>query len=311
MTQQAQYSEIIERTKNFLEKGEVSQEKLAKNAGISGASLSQFLAGTYKGVNATIAAKLTAVLNAADNRQKALTTVKEPEYVDTKVSEQIFVGLEYARDRNGIIIIYGDPGIGKTVSIKRWLKENPVSIFFTASPSKSGKKAVMEEILESLGKKVQGHGNRMEKAIISALNSTNRPIVIDEAQFLNFDALETLRTIYDATKCPLVLVGNSVIMSTITESNKSVTGQFFSRSVILEIDSAFDMEDIKAIVLQNDFQLDDDCLEELHKAANKTGALRVMTDMFLFAWSSANKCKEKVNIKHILSSKKVAANFLA
>lgn len=307
MTMQAQYSEIIDRTKVFLETGELSQERLAKSVGISGGALSSFLAGTYKGQNDTVAEKLKATLDAADNRKKAMTTVKEPELVETNVMQQMYAGLEYARDRNDILVMYGAPGIGKTVSLEKWVQENPASIFFTASPSTAGKKAIMEEILEKLGKKVQGHGNRLEKAIISALRGTNRPIVIDEAHFMTLEALETLRTIYDATRCPVILVGNTLIMSIITEANKNVTGQFFSRAVRIELDKKITIDDVKAIVLQNGIELDEECLTTLHKIANKVGALRVMTKLFLFAWSSANRCKERININHILSAKSVIA----
>ena len=308
MTKQTQYSEIIERTKAFLETGELSQEKLAKNVGISGGALSSFLAGTYKGQNETVAEKLIATLNAADNRKKAMTMVKEPEYVDTKITEQIYFSLEYARDRNDILVVYGSPGIGKTVTLKKWVEENPASIFFTASPSTSTKKAIMEEIIEKLGKKAKGHGNRLEKVIVTALKNANRPIVIDEAHFMNLEALETLRTIYDATNCPVILVGNPIITSIITESNKNVTGQFFSRAVKMEVDKNICMEDVQAIVLQNGIELDEESLEELLKVANAVGALRVMTKMFLFACTIANKCKENLNLKHILAAKKVIVN---
>jgi DNA transposition AAA+ family ATPase len=222
---------------------------------------------------------------------------------------QMYFGLDYARDRNGIIIIYGAPGIGKTVAAAKWTRENPAAIFFTASPNTSTKRAVMEELLEALGKKVEGRCDRLQKQIITTLKNTSRPIVIDEAHFLRHEALETLRTIFDATRCPLILVGNPQIMEKVTERNKTITGQFFSRTVRLALDAKIPLEDVKGIVLQNGMTLDDDCLKELHQTANTIGAFRVMTNLFIAAWMMACREREALSMRHILDAKKIAVNM--
>jgi DNA transposition AAA+ family ATPase len=291
--------------KYFAENPDVSREKFAKIAGISGGALSAFLAGQYKGRNENIAKKIAAALAAEQSRRKAALAVREPELIETSVMRQMYFGLDYARDRNDIIIIYGAPGVGKTVTLEKWAKENPAGINFTASPNTSTKRAVMDELLEALGKKPDGRCDKLQRAIIAALKNSNRPVVIDEAHFLRLEALETLRSIHDATKCPLVLVGNPMIMEKITERNKNITGQFFSRAVRIALDDSIPLDDVKGIVLQNGIELDEECLNELYKVANGVGAFRVMTKMFLFAWTIANKCKAAISLEHILSAKKV------
>lgn len=304
--QELDISIIIEKVNAYLDMHkEISQEKFAKMAGISGGSLSSFLAGKYHGRVENVAKKIMAVLGIEETRKEAVLTVKEPEMVETNIMKQMQFGLQYANDRNDVIVMYGSPGIGKTVTLNRWVSDHPSSIFFTASPNIVNKRDVMEEILEAINKKAEGRCSRMEKNIISLLKNTNRAIIIDEAHFLRLEALETLRRIYDATKCPLILVGNPAILEMITERNKSITGQFFSRAVRIALDIKVDLEDVKAIVLQNGVELDEDCLNELYKVANSIGAFRIMVKLFLFAWTIANQCKEAIAIEHIRSAKKV------
>lgn len=298
-------NEVRDRANTFLASGEISQGALAKQAGISGASLSAFLADTYQGSNENVAKKLLPVLEASKAREAAVVSVKEPEIIETEVMREIRFGLQYASDRNDVIVIYGAPGVGKTVTLESYIKTNPAALFMTGSPNIRSGRDIMEELLEAMGKKTQGRNKFLEKSIISALKNSNRMIIIDEAHFLRLDGLETLRRIYDATKCPLVLVGNPKIMEIITDQNKTITGQFFSRSVRIALENKVPMEDVRGIVLQNGVELKEECLTELHKAANMIGALRVMTKLFLFAWTIANRQSQSISLEHILAAKRV------
>lgn len=296
---------VRDRAKVFVSKDQASQTNLAKQAGISGAALSQFLTGKYPGNEENIANKIAPVLEASAARANSTTTVKEPDVVETAIMREIMFGLQYASDRNDTIVIYGAPGIGKTVAIEKYVRANPTVISFTASPNIRNGRDVMEELLEAMNKNVVGRNKLLEKAIINALDASNRMIIIDEAHFMRLSALETLRRICDATKCPLVLVGNPQIMEIITEKNKTITGQFFSRSVRFALDSEIQRQDVESIVQQNGLNLADSCLAELHKIANQIGALRVMTKLFLFAWTLATRKQENISLDHIMAAKKV------
>lgn len=298
-------NEVRERVNAFLASGEISQGALARQAGISGASLSGFLTDTYQGSNENVAKKLLPVLEASKTREEAVLAVKEPEIVETAVMRQIRFGLQYASDRNDMIVIYGAPGIGKTVTLEDYVKTNPTAIFFTASPYTRTGRDIMEEILEAMNKKAEGKNKHLGKSVINSLRNSNRMIIIDEAHFLQLDGLETLRRIYDATKCPVALVGNPKIMEMITEKNKTITGQFFSRVVRIALDAKVPPEDVKSIVEQNDMSLPEDCLKELCKTANAIGALRVMTKLFLFAWTLANKKEQPIALEHIRVAQQV------
>lgn len=304
--QELDMNQVRERVNNYLASSEeISQEGLARMAGVSGAALSQFLAGTYQGRNENIAKKVMAVLQTEEKRQTAVITVKEPDIVETAIMREIRFGMQYASERNDVIVIYGPPGIGKTVTMKLYASNNPSTVYITASPNIANGVEIMDEILEALGKKADGGKRMKQKALISALSKTNRMIIIDEAQFLTLKGMETLRTIYDATKCPLVLCGNPKIMEMITDRNKTVTGQFFSRAVRIALENKVTMDDVKKIVHQNGIELESDCLQELFKVANMIGALRVMTKLFLLAWTFANSQKNPISMESIRAAEKV------
>lgn len=302
----AETANVIRRVEDYLAAHkEVSREQFAKMAGISGGALSSFLKGRYAGRVDLVAQKIAAVLDTEESREGAVTAVKEPDIVETAVMQQMMFGFQYANDRNDIICIYGAPGIGKTVTVTRWVESHPNSIFFTASPNIHNGRDVMEEILEAIGKKQTGRNKALEKSIVQILKGSNRAIIIDEAHFLRLSALETLRRIHDITEVPLILVGNPAIMDIITEQNKTLTGQFFSRAVRIALDAKVPLEDVKKIVLQHGVQMDKDCLTELHRVARGTGALRVMTKLFLFAWMLANDAKRAIGMDDIIRARQV------
>lgn len=297
---------IADRVRQYIEDHEgMSQEKFAKLAGMSGGTLSMFLKNQCKGNVERTAKRILAVLESEEDREFAKTTVREPEIVRTSIMEKIWLGLTYANSRNDIVVVYGYPGLGKTCALKKWVDEHASSLFITASPNIKTGRDIMEEILEAMSRKAEGRNKLLEKNIIRALKGTNRAIIIDEAHFLRLEGLETLRRIYDATNCPLILAGNNKIMDMITERNKTVTGQFFSRAVRIALEPVVTIEDIEQIVLQNGVDLDDECIDELYKVANEIGSLRVMTKLFLFAWTLANEEGLPITIDHIRRAKGV------
>ena len=182
---------LIERVRAYLAAHpEISQEKLAKQIDFSGSALSGFLHGTYKGDSQAIADKLEAVLAASESRSRAINEIKSPDIIETNIMRQIKFGMDYARDRNDIIVIYGAPGIGKTITARDWAADNPTSIFITANPNLATKRCVMEEILEALRQRTDSRADRMHRSIVKTLERTNRPIIIDEAHFLRLEAIE-------------------------------------------------------------------------------------------------------------------------
>lgn len=298
-------NEVRDQINERLALGDLTQSALAKQSGISGGALSAFLTGNYRGNNENIAKKLQPVLEASKARETSVLAVKEPEMVETAVTTQIQAGIKYASNRNDVVVIYGAPGIGKTLTIERYVSINPTALFITGSPNIRSGRDIMEELLEKAGKKAEGRNRLLEKNLVNLLKDSNRMIIIDEAHFLRLDGLETIRRIYDATHCPLVLVGNPKIMEIITEKNRTVTGQFFSRAVRMALDGKISMQDVESIVLQNGVTLAADCMQELYRVANQIGALRLMTKLFLFAWTIAADRRESISLEHILNAKSI------
>ena len=183
-----------------------SQAKVAKSLGISAATLSMFLKGTYTGDNEQIAA---AAWNLLELNQKQSIAVRTPDFTMTAIASDIITVADYAHTHRDIGVIYGDAGIGKTMTIEEYAKKNPMSVLITADVT-STVKTLLEDILAGLGcKSTAGNRSQAKRQLVKELRDTNRMIIIDEAQHLKLPTLEAVRgIIYDLCHCGVLLVGN-------------------------------------------------------------------------------------------------------
>jgi DNA transposition AAA+ family ATPase len=109
----------------------------------------------------------------------------------------------------GILLIYGEPGYGKTCSACELFLENQ-GVQLGVLPGWT-QRAMVSSLLTEMG--IEPLGNTVERTeqVINALNHDPRPIFVDELELLFGEVrlLETLRIIHDRTGCPLVLIGAS------------------------------------------------------------------------------------------------------
>ena len=65
--------------------------------------------------------------------------------------------------------------------------------------------------------------------IVQRLQGTKGLLILDEAQHLMLPALESLRSIHDATACGLVLMGNEAVYSRLSGRHSAEFAQLYSR----------------------------------------------------------------------------------
>lgn len=107
----------------------------------------------------------------------------------------------------GMALIYGDPGLGKTRTALWWLVKNE-GIFIRSIKLMTGH-WLLEEIISELGEAPMRRISDIFRQIIDQLLSKPRPLMIDEADYLCYDArvVETLRDIHDVTNAPVIFIG--------------------------------------------------------------------------------------------------------
>lgn len=97
----------------------MTQDRMARDAGLSGSALSQWLHGKYQGDVAALEGRMAAWL--ADTQASALDPCEvAPVWVQTPTATAIERVCNYARTEPSIGLVYGASGVGKTKALKRY-----------------------------------------------------------------------------------------------------------------------------------------------------------------------------------------------
>lgn len=137
----------------------------------------------------------------------------------------IFASFIKAIKQNALMSICAKSGTGKTTAINALLSKYPQVVRVT-SYSGIRPKVVLEDIVYSLGvKKLPKSVTDLLREVKKELVKARRPIVIDEANWLNETSLEQLRHIYDVCEIPIILVGTEVLEYTIANSHEQVASR--------------------------------------------------------------------------------------
>jgi len=215
----------------MLEAREVTQAEAARQAGVSTTALNRWLNGKYEGDNAAVEAKLARWLDERA-RQAGFLLPEAPGWVETRTAERIMAALSYGQMAADLVVVYGGAGLGKTETIHHYAEQRPNVWVTRMSPATKSAAAALEEICETAGVNTNysSGASRMQRALIKKLTSTRGLLVLDEAQHLAVDALETVRAIHDSAGIGLALVGNEQVYSRLTGAGQSALfAQLFSR----------------------------------------------------------------------------------
>ena len=148
--------------------------------------------------------------------------IKTSDVLDTEPFQECFARLEYIKRRGGILLLTGDPGVGKTLALRRFvdsLNENLFKPFYTPLSTLS-----RADLLYHINRLI-GMPSRLSKSAIYSqiqaafLESKEQAgktilLIIDEAHLLQTGPLEELRllTNFKMDSCDpfiLILAGQS------------------------------------------------------------------------------------------------------
>jgi len=173
----------------------------------------------------------------------------------------------------GIGLIHGPTGFGKTTAVAYLFNQvNGVLVRARANDTPS---SLLGRIVSELGSQPCGRNAKMVDYIIEQMSMHERPLFIDEADYLMDDnkLIDTMRDLYDATEVPVVLIGMDQIARRI-----STRKQFFNRiSEWIEFRAA-DLDDVQTManaMLEFSIQVEPELLEQLRQSAG--GEMRRIT----------------------------------
>lgn len=215
-----------------IEANDLSQTAVARELGVSPATLSQWLNGRYKGDNQGVAQTAGAWLDQRRRRQAIRSVApRTKEWVKTPTSSRILSALEFAQAAGDLVVTYGVPGSGKTTTINHFSNTRPNAWAVTATAATRSATAILAELAEVVGGvSAPYHAAKLQRALTRRLHGTEGILVVDEAQHLSPEALESLRGLHDVTGIGLALVGNERVYARLTGgSRQEYFAQLFSR----------------------------------------------------------------------------------
>lgn len=286
---------------NMITNGETQQAQIAKEAGLSAAALSSWLKGTYKGDNKAVEEKLSIWLAARDRKERSAATFPQfPAWVATPTANKIMNILAYAQMAGDVAVIYGGAGLGKTYTHEEYQRRNPNVWLVTMTADTAHIAAALEEIAETIGLRgIPGRAARLRRELVRKFRGTKGLLIIDEAQHLSVNALESIRAIHDATGMGLVLSGNEYVFARLTGGSRAATfAQLFSRLGKKLRLLRPDRTDAAAVLdaIQPNGEQERKALSEI---ALKDGALRVMVKAWRLATLFALSEGRPVDLNHI------------
>ena len=270
----------------------LSQARIAREIdGVSSATLSQWLSGSYNGDNAKVEAKLAAWYESYQERRKRAGLPEAPEFFETPSASRIIAGLRYGQLAQDLVCVYGPPGVSKSHSCRQYTRMAPGVYMATMTPATKGVMGALQEIATACGMRdLPGSASGLQSRIVSKLAGTNGMLIIDECQHLNAEALEQIRSLFDRCLIGMALVGNEYVYSRMSKEHgpraaflltlKSRVGRY----VALRASSD---ADIDALIAAWKIA-DKSCHELIRDIGRRPGSLRKLTKVLRLAASFAH-----------------------
>lgn len=295
------YDDVRQNVREAMQAEGLTNATVARESGVATSTLSEFLNGKYKGNQHEVAQSLLKWLNSrAQTEQLRQLMPGVPGWIETPTSTKIINVLTYAQAFNDFVVIYGGAGVSKTTSLRRYKEKNPNVFIVTATPATAGAAVMLAEIAMALGMKdFPMHPARLQSAIVQKVTGSNGLLAIDEAQHLTKQALESARSIHDATGVGLAFLGNASVYNQVYGKNDNGFAQLYSRigrRLALKGPQRGDMHAIASAFGIRDKESLDLC----ESIARKPGALRMMVKSLRLARAGAGD--QPVTADHIAAA---------
>ncbi len=222
------------------------------------------------------------------------------EVARTQTFDDVNIAVSFAKAAGDISLIYGDAGLGKTVSLRQYVKTHSDAVYIELKDCDKSIKGVCEKILLYIGKQQKGTDRVLVDTIIDYLKASSKLLIIDEAQHLSIRALENLRAINDVTETGIVLCGNPTVYDRMHGRGQAYFAQLYSRIGIRRHILEPSLDDIKAIF--KPYTLDKESLLYLHKLALQRGGIRNCVKILNIALQLRNSEEEPLNIDYLQSA---------
>lgn len=239
-----QKQQIVEAAKAYALEHGLSQNEVARQAGVS----AKYISDMWNGKTFTMADSATGkTVEIADKYYQKLAdyvglTLKK-EYWKTVVTPQmqrILVSLQVAKETGGTNLIIGETGCGKSYVCDLFRRKYPADTWIVTVSQTDNITDLIEKIITALKLNVEARTRtgRLNTAIRylaeKRANGMEPQIIFDESEYMKQAALCAMKSLYDNLHhvCSIVLVGTDQLLTnieTLKRRNKNGIPQFYRR----------------------------------------------------------------------------------
>lgn len=190
-----------------------SWSQFANVTGIANSTLSLFCGEKYAGNKENIARALFRYRQMIETQSAGAAGVPtEPGYFETPTSLRLRALLVIAQ-MGRITLGATGPGTGKTMTVRHYQSSVSNCWVATMKPTTKSVNAMIGEVMRAIGGHAKSGWTRQLSHQVQDMTAGKRGlIVIDEANNLELEAIEELRSWHDATGVGLCLLGNEELM---------------------------------------------------------------------------------------------------
>lgn len=276
--------DVVKEINRLIEDGDLSATATAKAIGISSGALSKIRSGDYGADMAGMKNRIAEYLELQKERREILP--KSP-FVETLVAKKTISACRMAHVEREMVILAGPAGIGKTMALRKYALENKSCIYIAAHAA-CRMHTTVYRIAQMAGASVRGNTADIAERAIARLRGTNKMIIVDEADHLNFNAIEMVRYIHDQAGVGIVLSGWQEMIHEITGGGtfEGKYSRLYTRCGKIEWLKPLSLKDsglIVCAVLGEDTQAE--IIEKLHAVSR--GCARTLVKLLPRAWKTA------------------------
>lgn len=270
--------QLLDRFDAILKAQNKSNNKAAEEMEINPSAITGFRKGNYAGKIEAVRTKILKWVEHNERKSEASALLPSaPTFFHGPVAQDILATLAMAHMTTDLAVIYGGPGVGKSIACEHYREQNTAVWIATMRHHCKTEIQMLQAIARAVGAAPKPHAGAdiLFGAIQDRIQGTNGLLIIDEANHLPIPCLDELRCLYDETKTAIALVGDQSINDK-TKPSKQVPPQLSRRiGIRTRIDGAGD-GDIAAFLEAWNIT-DPDVSSQLTQISQKPGALGQVT----------------------------------
>ena len=192
----------------------LTYEQIDKKIACARKAVRRFMEGTYEHDDSNFARRLDNWLKNSDPNLGGMPT----KFVSTEVANKMIGLIVQVYQRKSMGTIVGPSGVSKS-TVLTYIAAGRIagSVHIELNSTDKTISQILRRIAGDLGLADIYTKQRLMQNIIKLLKGTDRLIMLDEAHYMDKNAMNAVRDIHKATGCPIMLVGTDDMLKTIDD----------------------------------------------------------------------------------------------